>query len=68
VRSITSLQYEDQSSPTRDVIIRLGKHAGLGAQLAVIEAKAFELREKAARDRFGLVMPGRAEHAGTSLA
>jgi hypothetical protein len=44
--------------------VRKGKHAGLGAQLAVIEAKAFALREKAAQDRSGLVLPGRAERAG----
>ena len=44
--------------------IRKGKHAGLGDQLALIEAKATELRDKAARDRWGLVLPGRAERAG----
>jgi hypothetical protein len=39
-------------------LIRLGKHAGLREQLDVIEAKADKLREKAARDRFGLTLPG----------
>lgn len=37
------------------------KHAGLGDQLAVIEAKATELCAKAARDSFGLTLPDRAE-------
>jgi hypothetical protein len=46
------------------VPIREGGHAGLGDQLAVIEAKAFTLREMAARDGFGIVWPGRAERAG----
>jgi hypothetical protein len=45
-------------------MVRKGKLAGLGEQLAVVEAKATELREKAARDRFGLALPGRAERAG----
>jgi hypothetical protein len=35
-----------------------GKHARLGEQLDVIEDKAKKLREKAARDRFGLTLPG----------
>jgi hypothetical protein len=39
-------------------LIRLGKHAGLREQLDVIEAKADKLREKAARDRFALTLPG----------
>jgi hypothetical protein len=30
----------------------------------LIEKKATELRQKAAQDRFGLVLPGRAERAG----
>jgi hypothetical protein len=42
-------------------MVRKGKLAGLGEQLAVIKAKATELREKAARDRFGLTLPGRTE-------
>ena len=45
--------------------VRKGMQAGLGDQLALIEAKATELREKAARDRWGLTLPGRAEHAGS---
>jgi hypothetical protein len=45
-------------------MVRKCKLAGLGEQLGVIEAKATELREKAARDRFGLTLPGRAERAG----
>jgi hypothetical protein len=35
-----------------------GKHARLGEQLDMIEDKAKKLREKAARDRFGLTLPG----------
>ena len=35
------------------MLIRWGKHAGLGEQLAVIEDKAFALREMAIRDRYG---------------
>jgi hypothetical protein len=58
-----ALQTEDRLS-NASVIIRWGKHAGLGDQLASIVAKATELREKAARDRFGIVWPGRAERAG----
>jgi hypothetical protein len=45
-------------------MVRKGKLAGLGEQLGVIEVKATELREKAARDRFGLTLPGRAERPG----
>ena len=45
-------------------MIRKGEHAGLGEQLALIDAKATELRQKAAQDRFGLILPGRAERAG----
>jgi hypothetical protein len=45
-------------------MVRKGKLAGLGDQLAVIEAKAVELREKAAQDRYGIVWPGRAEQDG----
>jgi hypothetical protein len=45
-------------------MVRKGKFACLGEQLGVIEAKATELREKAARDRFGLTLPGRAERPG----
>jgi hypothetical protein len=60
-----ALQYEDQPSGTNSfVMIRKGKHAGLGEQLALIDAKASELRQKAAQDRFGLILPGRAERAG----
>jgi hypothetical protein len=44
--------------------VRKGMHAGLGEQLTVIEGKATALREKAARDPWGLTLPGRAEHAG----
>jgi hypothetical protein len=54
-----ALQYEDRPSSTLGLILRLGlggKLVGLGEQLAVIEAKATELREKAARDRFGLTV------------
>jgi hypothetical protein len=42
-------------------MVRKGKLADLGKQLGVIAAKATELRQKAARDRFGLTLPGRAE-------
>jgi len=56
-----ALQYEDRTTTTDSVIIRMGKHAGLGEQLKLIEAKATELRDKAARDRWGLILPGRAE-------
>jgi hypothetical protein len=59
-----ALQYEERSSPTEPATRRLGKHAGLAEQLAVIEAKATELREKAAQDRYGIVWPGRAEQDG----
>jgi hypothetical protein len=45
-------------------MVRKGKLAGLGEQLAVIEGKATELRKKAAQDRFGLTLPGRAERTG----
>lgn len=41
------VQYEDRTSPTLDVLIRMGKHAGLGEQLASIETKAAVLRKKA---------------------
>jgi hypothetical protein len=44
--------------------VRKGIHAGLGAQLTLIETMATELRQKAARDAHGLILPGRAEHAG----
>jgi hypothetical protein len=40
-----------------------GKHASLSEQLTVIEAKATELRVKAAQDAFGLTLPGRHEQA-----
>ena len=56
-------QCEDRPSATIHVLIRMGKHAGLAEQLAVIEDKAFTLREMAARDGFGLTLPGRAERA-----
>jgi hypothetical protein len=49
-----ALQYEDRPSPTPTVIIRLGKHADLGSQLALIEAKAAELHARVARERWGL--------------
>jgi hypothetical protein len=58
-----ALQYEDRLT-NASVIVRLGKHAGLGKQLAAIEDKAFTLREMAARDGYGLVLPGRAERTG----
>jgi hypothetical protein len=48
-----AMQYEERSSPTALAIRRLGKHAGLGEQLAAIEDKAFTLRERAIRDRYG---------------
>jgi hypothetical protein len=50
-------------TPLMQQPIKTGKHAGLGEQLDVIEAKAFALREKVAQDRWGLVLPGRAERA-----
>jgi hypothetical protein len=56
-----ALQYEDRPSFTTSAVIRMGKHVGLGEQLVVIEGKAFALREKAAQDRWGLALPGRAE-------
>lgn len=62
-----ALQCEDTLSPTLGaygVMIREGKHAGLGEQLALIGTMATELRAKAARDRFGLTLPGRADRAG----
>jgi hypothetical protein len=40
-------QCEDTLSPTHGMMIREGKHAGLGEQLALIEAKARALRVKA---------------------
>jgi hypothetical protein len=58
-----ALQCEDRLT-NASVIIRVGKHAGLSEQLTVIEDKAFTLREMAARDGFGLTLPGRAECAG----
>jgi hypothetical protein len=48
-----ALQYEEHSSPTAPATRRLGKHAGLAEQLAAIEDKAFTLRERAIRDRYG---------------
>ena len=42
-----ALQYVDRPSLTQHVLRRLGIHAGLGDQLASIEAKAGELRKKA---------------------
>ena len=42
--------------------VRKGIHAGLGAQLTLIETIATELRQKAAQDNWGLITPGRAEH------
>ncbi len=44
--------------------VQKGNHAGLSEQLALIERMATALREKAARDRWGLTLPGRAERAG----
>ena len=58
-----ALQYEDQFT-NASVLVRVGKHAGLGEQLALIGDKANKLREKAARDRYGLTLPGRPERAG----
>lgn len=43
-------QYEDYSPPQGGTI-RMGKHAGLGEQLALIETKATALREKAVERR-----------------
>ena len=43
-----ALQCEDRPSTILSVTIRMGKHAGLGEQLALIENKATELRQKAA--------------------
>jgi hypothetical protein len=43
-----ALQCEDRPSSTTQVIIRMGKHAGLADQLTLIEAKATELRANAA--------------------
>ena len=40
-------QWELGTTPTAGELIRKGKHAGLGEQLALIEAKATELRQKA---------------------
>ncbi len=42
-----ALQCEDNVTSTLGVSIRMGKHAGLGDQLALIETKAAALREKA---------------------
>jgi hypothetical protein len=58
-----ALQYEERSSPTAPAGQRLGKHAGLSDQLAVIIEKATELRAKAARDAHDLTLPGRHEQA-----
>ena len=44
-------------------LVRKGKFAGLNEQFDLIEKKATELRQKAAQDRFGLVLPGRDERA-----
>jgi hypothetical protein len=43
-----ALQCEDQPTPT-GAVVGMGKHAGLGDQLALIETKATALREKAER-------------------
>jgi hypothetical protein len=45
-------------------MIRVAKTEGLVEQFDLIETKAAALREKAAQDRYGIVWPGRAEHAG----
>ena len=45
-------QWEDRGA-NAGVLIRMGKHAGLGDQLDAIENKAFTLREKVIRDRYG---------------
>ena len=45
-----AVQYEDYSPPQGGPI-RMGKHAGLGEQLALIETKATALREKAVERR-----------------
>ena len=58
-----ALQYEERSSPTAPAARRLGKNAGLSEQLAVIVDKATELHAKAARDAYGLTLPGRHEQA-----
>jgi hypothetical protein len=52
-------QYEDKIHGG-SVAQRWGKAPGLVQQIAVIEDKATKLRDKAARDPFGLVLPGRA--------
>jgi len=46
-------QYEDRPSLREGVIIQLGKLAGLSEQLDAIKDKAFDLRERAIRDRYG---------------
>ena len=45
-----ALQYEYYPSKTMGVLIRLGKHAGLGDQLALIEKRAAALRERAVEE------------------
>jgi hypothetical protein len=40
-------QWEDRPSPTLGVMFRVGKQAGLGDQLALIETMAATLRKKA---------------------
>jgi hypothetical protein len=59
-----ALQCEDRYSSTAGLMIRVAKVEGLIEQFDLIEAKATALREKAAQDRFGLILPGRAERAG----
>jgi len=54
-----ALQCENRLNNLQNVLLRMGKHVGLGEQLAAIEDKAFTLREMAAHDGFGLTLPGR---------
>ena len=60
IREFLDLEAEiDNSRPNgrtaanAGVLIRMGKHAGPGDQLDAIENKAFTLREKVIRDRYG---------------
>ena len=62
-----ALQWVDTLSPTLGaygVMIREGKHAGLGEKLALIETNAKALRAKAVQDPWGLTLPGRAGASG----
>ena len=46
-REIDSFASQWEEGVVQGVLIRKGKHAGLGEQLALIETKAAELRKKA---------------------